>query len=292
VRNPERLRHVLSTLQHERDEAYRMTIEFPGGSVYDSVRVMRSRASWRYVGVTHEVLVRPGGNPDVPRLKGTSIIHHADSSSNAEENKKRRYEKDVELLQAEIDAGRGEPRTYFYLGLSHMWTGNNMMAVRTLEKRIAMGGWKEEVFIAKLNMARAAARLGMPWDKCHSLYLSAASLMPERAEPFADLAKHYADAEDHLLCVTYARAAFELPLPGDGHGLFIEKSVYDWYAADMLATHAYYLPPGVGFEELGLRAARKAAAHGPEEHKSRLLRNLALSIARVAVARAAGKSGA
>jgi glycosyltransferase involved in cell wall biosynthesis len=284
VTRPDRLWHFLSTRRRQRglsDEAYRVLIEFPG-SVYDSNRVIRSRAPWRYTGVTHEVIVRPGGNPEVPRVLGSTIIHHADSSPNAEVNKKRRYERDVELLEAELERDPTSSRTLFYLGCSYLWTGRNVEAIRTFKRRIDLGGWKEEVFAAKLLSARAACHLGLSWERCVSLYLEAHSYDPTRAEPLADIAKGYGERGDRAAAVVFARRAFEIPEPTGGMALFLERAVYTWLAADILAHHAYYTP---GCESIGLEAAKHAWEHGPPEQREHLARNLAVSLER------AGKAG-
>jgi glycosyltransferase involved in cell wall biosynthesis len=275
VREPKVLRQFLSTRQHEKDEAYRTTVEFLGILVYDSVRVMRSTSIWRYVGVTHEVLVKPGGNPDVLRINGCSIVHHDDASPNAVEKKKSRYAKDLQLLSAETRNNPTDTRAWCYLGLTHFWLGNYAEAIQALEKRVSFGGWHEEVFISKLTIARSASYL-FPWNLVLERYLEAFAHSPHRAEPLADVTKHYADEENHALAVMFGKIAFEIPLPKDAI-LFIEHGVYEWIVADLLATHAYYLP---GAEEIGLRAAEHAVKHGPAGHMPRLLENLRHSLIR------------
>lgn len=288
VKNPEAMRQFLSTRRHERgvnDECYRMVVEFKGATVYDSNRVMRSRARWRYVGVTHEVLMHPSGaNPHVPRIEGASIVHHVDTAPSTEEGERRaeaRHERDVRLLSAEVAKNEHDARSWFYLGLTHHWAGQDFQAFKALERRVKLGsgaGWSEEVYIARLTMARSSCRMGMSWSHSLQLYLEAHSFMPSRAEALADVTKHYAVAEDHALTVLFGKAAFAIPFPASS-GLFIERAAYDWLVADMLCTHAFYLE---GAEEVGLAAARHAVRGGPDWAMPRLLDNLRHSTLRAA----------
>ena len=269
VVEPKALRHYLLQRLVDpslRAEAYQVKVDYPG-CVYDSYRVMRSRAPWRYTGVTHEVLVRPGGNPSVDRVEGAHIIHHQDSKADSQQE---RYKRDVRLLSVEVEKNPTDTRSWFYLGLSKFWTGDNVGAIHAMQKRVELGGWGEEVFYARLIKARASCRLGLSWKNSLELYLGAHSARPSRAEPLADVAKHYHEAEDHASCVLFASRAFAIPYPTQDV-LFVEKAIYDWASADYLAIHAYYLE-GRENHELGMRAATHALKACPGD--ARMLENV------------------
>ena len=272
VENPAALRQFLATRRGERglqDEAYMVDVKFKGSMTYKSARVMRSWAKWRYVGATHEVLCRPGGNPDVLKVRGANIVFTGDSKNEGAY----KFSRDVVLLTKEVEEDPSNSRSWFYLGMSYYWAGQNFHAMRCLDKRIALGGWGEEVFIAKLTKARASCSLGISWSHCLELYLQAYTQAPHRAEPLADVAKHYHQAEDHACVVLFASCAFALPYPS-GDSLFVEDVVYSWVVADYLAIHAYY----VGEFELGERAAAHALKLCPGDE--RMQRNLAHYLSR------------
>ena len=71
-----------STLSAERDrhgpdrEAYYIQVHTPG-AVFDSARVVRAAAGWRFVGVVHEVLVHPERPPPTERIGGGARIVRA-----------------------------------------------------------------------------------------------------------------------------------------------------------------------------------------------------------------------
>ena len=269
VDNPKAMREYLAaraTDNRLQAEAYRVSVAYPGCD-YDSNRVIRSRAPWRYVGATHEVIVRPGGNPEVERVEGSKIIHHVDSKAESQQD---RYKRDVKLLSAAVKDDPSDTRAWFYLGLSKFWTGDNFGAIHAMQKRIDLAGWNEEVFYARLVQARASCRAGLPWSRSLEFYLQAHSTRPTRAEPLADVAKHYHEAEDHASCVLFASRAFAIPYPA-GDVLFVEKAIYDWAVADTLAIHTFYLE-GAHNHELGMRAATHALKGRPGD--PRLLENL------------------
>lgn len=246
-------------------EAYYVQVN-TAGAVFDSARVVRSCAGWRFVGVVHEVLVHPDRPPPTLRIGGTTIRHVADDQSGL--RSRMRWERDALLLERALEENPDAAREAFYLGMTYLWLGRNQEAMAALERRIALGGWREEVFYAKLSRARAANRAGRPWPEVLTLYLDAHGFAPHRAEPLCDIAMRYDAENDHALALLFARRAYELPLPA-GDTLFVEDEVYRWRAADLVGTHAYW----VGELSLGAEAARKAASARPDD--ARLAKNLA-----------------
>jgi glycosyltransferase involved in cell wall biosynthesis len=245
-------------------EAYYVRVETPGAT-FDSARVMDSRAGWRFVGAVHEVLTHPNRPPPAHRIPGVVIKHLADAPSEA--RSRARWERDVDLLERELARDPKASRAAFYLGMTLLWLGRNDAAIAALDRRVALGGWVEEVFYAKLSRARAADRASHPWPEVLSLYLDAYATAPHRAEPLFEIAAHYALQGNHALALLFARRAYELPLP-TSDTLFVEDEVYTWRSADLVGTHAYWM----GELVLGQQAARKAVAARP--HDARLRRNL------------------
>jgi hypothetical protein len=146
-----------------------------------------------------------------------------------------------------------------------LWLDRNEDAIAALDRRIALGGWTEEVFYAKLSRARSAHGR-RPWADVLLMYLEAHAAAPQRAEPLYEIALHDKEG-NHALALLFARRAHELPLPV-ADTLFVEEEVYTWRAADLVAAHAYWLGEFV----LGEQAARKALKAKPDE--VRLARNL------------------
>jgi tetratricopeptide (TPR) repeat protein len=253
-------------------EAYYVRVEVPGAS-FDSARVVRSSAGWRFRGAVHEVLTRADRPPPTRRIPDVHVRHVADARSAA--RSKARWERDVRLLEGELAANPEATRPAFYLAMTLLWLGRHRDAKAAFDRRIALGGWNEEVFQSRFSKARAAELAGDPWPAVLGLYLEAHSHSPHRAEPLHQIALHYDRAGDHALAFLFARRAYDLPLPA-GDSLFVDDDVYRWRSADLVGTHAYWL----GEFALGEAAARQAVHHGPAD--PRLARNLAFYEARKA----------
>jgi glycosyltransferase involved in cell wall biosynthesis len=247
-------------------EAFAVRVTVPSG-IFDSTRIFHSSAPWHFEGPVHEVLVRKTGAIPTSRIPGV-FLHHRDTAP--EGRGRERWKKDVELLKEELNQNPASSRSAFYLALTYYWLSDMQNAIAALDRRIAMGGWHEEIFFSLLTKGRALSSLGpLGKEAARDCFLKAHSLCPHRAEPLFDLASLYAgETEDHALVVLFARRAMELPLPSRDV-LFLDEDVYQWKAADLVGTHAYYL----GEMALGQSAAAVALKNGPPE-EARLLSNL------------------
>lgn len=232
---------------------------------FDSVRVLRPKSGWRFEGKVHEVLTHAERPLPSGHIEGVTIVHETDDHSQA--RSRARWERDVALLESEVALRPTLARPAFYLAMTLFWLGRYEDAIHAFDRRIALGGWAEEVFYAKLSKARAAKAAGRPWSEVLVMHLDAHAAAPQRAEPLFEVAMHYDAEGNHALALLFARRAYDLPLPAEDV-LFVEHEVYEWRAADLVGTHAYWL----GERALGELAARQAVTARPND--PRLVRNL------------------
>jgi glycosyltransferase involved in cell wall biosynthesis len=238
---------------------------------FDAVCVVRAAANWRYRGVVHEVLMGPNGEICNDRLAGPIIRH--DRAPVSEERSRARWTRDAELLARAIAQDPGDTRATFYLAQTLNWLGRSEEAIALYERRIALGGWVEEVYYSKLMIAQLCERLGRPWPEAQQRYLDAFAAAPHRAEPLCAIADHHIRSQAFTVAYLFARRAYELPYPEQDR-LFVDDAAYAWRAADLMATSAYY----AGDFEAGERAARQAIAARPDD--ARLQANLAFYLQR------------
>lgn len=250
-------------------EAYYVRVQ--AGIHFDSARVLRTRAGWRFVGAVHEVLTCPGKPPPTHRVPSTLIRH--DGGDVGFERSRKRWERDIGLLSGALEANPTDARSAFYLALTYRWLGRHEEAIQALERRVALGGWQEEVFQSKLEMAHSARDLGRPWASVMELYLDAHTTSPHRAEPLHAIALHYDRERNYALSLLFARRGFELPFPAQDR-LFVDEDAYTWKLADLVGTAAYW----VGEYELGEQAVRRALRHRPND--PRLQKNLSFYLER------------
>jgi glycosyltransferase involved in cell wall biosynthesis len=244
-------------------EAYYVRVEM--GIAWDSPRVARARAGWRFRGVVHEILTHADRPPPPHRIPDV-IIHHRPGEGSAERTR-RRWERDIVLLDGELARDPADARSAFYLAETYLWLERHDEAEQAFRRRIALGGWAEEVYESKMGLARVAAGAGRPWCEIEERYLDAHAFAPHRAEPLHALALYYDGFARHALTYLFARRGFELPLPVRD-SLFVDEEVYTWKLADLCASSAFW----VGEFAVGEAAARKAVQNRPGDE--RLQRNL------------------
>jgi len=232
---------------------------------FDSPRVLRSRAGWRFHGVVHEQPQRPNRAAPVHRVPEAFIRHERRGESAA--RTRDRWERDIRVLEAALARTPSDTRSAFYLGLTHMWLEHYEDAIAPLQRRIALQGWLEEVYYTKLQLALAYHKLGRPWREVLESYLDAHATSPHRAEALYYIAHHYSLAKEHALCMLFAQPAFALPVPPNER-LFVDEDIYRWKAADLVAGSAFY----VGQLDLGEAAARQTLKHQPSD--ARVQKNL------------------
>jgi glycosyltransferase involved in cell wall biosynthesis/GR25 family glycosyltransferase involved in LPS biosynthesis len=216
-------------------DAYRLRIgaEF----TYWRPQLFKLDKRWEYVGVVHEY-VRCLDEPHTDeRLLGDYFVASRRLGSRSRADDK--YLRDAELLRAAIKDDPDDARSVFYLAQSLYDAGQLTGAVQQYKRRIELGGWSEETFFAKLQLARCLDRLGSGSNEVVGRYLDAAAERPTRAEPLYEIARHYRLAGRFDLAYRYACAADELPLPDDE--LFLATDVYEWKARDERAISAFYV---------------------------------------------------
>ncbi len=244
-------------------EAYYVRVHL--GITFDSARIVRARAGWRFRGVVHEVLTHADRSPPSHRIPEVLIRHHPGRDS--QERSRKRWERDVGLLETTLATDHRDTRAAFYLANTLFWLKRYDEAEPAFARRIAMGGWREEVFESKLVLAKIAAAQNRSWLEVQSKYLDAHLWSPHRAEPLQAIAAHHDGLKQHALTFLYARRGYELPFPKQDT-LFVEEEVYTWKMADLVASSAFW----IGEFAIGEEAARKAARARPDD--ARLQQNL------------------
>jgi tetratricopeptide (TPR) repeat protein len=249
----------------------------PEGVAFSFMRTtfVRSRLPWRYVGVLHEVVDCPEPHTKTT-LGGLTIRYHADGARNADPVAK--YRHDAAVLEEALGAEPDNARYVFYLAQSYRDAGELDKSIEAYRRRVAMGGWAEEVWYSLLQLGVLHERLGHDRAQVVDAYLQAYQCRPSRAEPLCELARFHRGREQLALAHVFAAAACRIARPDDT--LFIDEAVYAWRCLDELAISAYY----VGQREEGLGAARRLLREGklPAGERPRVEANQAFYLERAA----------
>lgn len=274
------------------DPQWKARLEFPayridqhqGAFHHENLRLIRLDHDWRCVKRTHEFWAP---FPDVFPLKFDGV--HIDDWNDGGEHG-RKYERDVEMLSADLDENPGDARSLFYLGETfYHWAQaaeedfarKNPEAVKAgkysflaadrfrraaefYDLRWAAGDWDEERWFARYKQGLAELKLTALTKKIGpgiELLLEAYSYRPRRAETLAALARHLRESGSSAGAVLFAKQAMSLPPSGDT--LFIDEAARTTKVDEDLAISAYY----VGDIEGGMAACQRltrARERGPE----------------------------
>jgi tetratricopeptide (TPR) repeat protein len=243
--------------------AYYVTVELGKCCRFLSPRLARTSDGWRYEGVVHEILTKPGQTAPQLTVPEAYVYHQRTSTK---EQMRATWLRHKQLLEEELKRRPGHPRTTFYLAQTLQALGQNEQAQNLYESRAKMAGWKEETFIAIMRRGDCFNDLGQ-WQEAQTQYLLAYSMCPYRAEPLCKIANHYYDRHNLPLVHLFASRAAKIPYPKKAK-LFVDPNVYSFQSHDLLAISSYYVSE---FEEGRLAAMRALGAHPDDE---RLQKNL------------------
>lgn len=198
--------------------------------------LVRLGLGWIWRGVLHEGLY---SSPPLETRKLLGVwVRERREGARSRLPAAEKYAADAAVLQRALKHEPGNMRYAFYLAQSLRDAGRLSEACEAYQHRIGMGGWDEEVYYAKLQMASLLEIQGKPEGEVIAAYLQAYQSRPSRAEPLCALARYYRERNRFSVALLFAREAAKLPLPSDI--LFLDVSVYHWRSRDELAIAAYW----------------------------------------------------
>jgi glycosyltransferase involved in cell wall biosynthesis len=205
-------------------------VQRAGSISYHNARLLAINSGAKYEGVTHEYLAAaPSGV-----VAKAFFVDHADGSNRAD-----KFARDIRLLLADLERDSNNPRTWFYLANSYRDAGDHQKAIEAYRRRIEIGGWDEETWSARINLANELDKIGLE-DSYIKEALGAIQERPQRAEAYYALAKHYREKGQHNIAVLFAEAGMSKLRPDDR--LFIEDWVYEWGMREELSISGFFVP--------------------------------------------------
>lgn len=198
---------------------------------YGNVRLVKRTHPCRYVEPTHEYLDTGIGQP--PTLKGIWFRDWAEGSNRSDKS-----ERDMRLLRGALEKNPQNGRAHFYLAQTYKDLGRFLRAIEHYEKRIAIGGFPEEVWYSQYMIAVCERELGHEPEMVRAA-LKAFEMRPHRAEPLHVLAKYYRERGRNDLAVLYARHGADLAFPKEDI-LFVEPFVYEHGFREEISISGFY----------------------------------------------------
>ena len=199
---------------------------------YYNKRIFRSSLRYKCIGVTHEYWGCDDKDED-GKLADLYIDDIGDGGAKAD-----KFERDIRLLtQGLVDEPKNE-RYYFYLAQSYSDFGNKEDAIKFYKKRIEVGGWQEEVFIAYLRIGDIYSHLKQIENAIHYWSLGYEHL-PSRSETLFRIINAYRLLGKNQLALLYLKTALKIDYPHD-QVLFIEHPIYKYRLLDELSICGFY----------------------------------------------------
>jgi tetratricopeptide (TPR) repeat protein len=238
-----------------------------GSTTYRLEKVFNNRHRWWYEGVLHEYPATDATDP-VRLDVEVEVVGLFDSQRNRQ-TQVQKYARDAEMLHRALRAAPPHlvNRYTYYLARSYRDAGMMSHALGAFQRRVALGGWLEEVQDSLHQIALLTEALGADPETAYRLAVLAA---PDRAEPMVEYARWLRENGRYTEAMDTADRARSLVKPDVR--LFLDDNAYDWRGDDEygLALHA------LGHRDAALATWRAMLPDVPAEHLERVERNIML----------------
>lgn len=203
------------------------------------VQLMKLGLDWAWEGVIHEmqtsVHLPEAGRSKLPGAR----VRVLGGGARSQQPPQQRCARDIDVLRKALVDAPDNPRYVFYLAQTLRDSGQLQEAIEAYEHRVKIGGWFEEVYFSKFQIAVLRERTGASYDDVLAAYLDAYDYRPQRAEAPCELARHTRSHERYAVAYAFARIACSIERPDDL--LNVDLTVYHWRARDELALAAYFI---------------------------------------------------
>ena len=203
------------------DRAAMVPIRY-GALQYHRMAIVATASVYRWSGVVHEVIHDPTGTEPIehPTIQGMAIKVVGGGARSKDPLK---YQKDALALQEYLQQVPNDTRTVFYIAQSYRDAGDTAKAIEWYEKRVALNGWKEEVFWSLYQLAVL--------HNTDDAFARAARYASWRLEPIyhrARLARERGDYAMAFAMAVYGQAFLTdyTKLPPDT--LFLDQDIYKY----------------------------------------------------------------
>lgn len=203
---------------------------------YKNVRIVKNRNNTYYWGVTHEFVKTPEGSRYDTIPKNLMFINDIGDGG----AKSDKFERDIRLLKKGLEEIPNNDRYTFYLANSYRDHGDYELAIDAYRKRIAIGGWHEEVWYSHYSIGQCYKRLGkMP--EAMDAWLEGYQFFPQRIENLYEIANHYRYLGKNQLAYIFCNIARkQVELHPHPDYLFMHKDVYDYKLDYEMSIIGYY----------------------------------------------------
>ncbi len=243
-------------------------IRYEGDLDYRQPMLLNAQHDWAFRGVTHEY-IHAETAASRETLAQLTYQHHADGGMRSD-----KLTRDKKLLTAGLAAEPDNARSMFYLAQTLRDLREYTEAIEWYRRRVAAGGWAEEVWYSRYQIARLRQLTGASWDTVQAEYLQAFESRPTRLEPLYEIVRYYRERQKYHIAWLFARNARNTPYPDDL--LFVERPVYTYKLPLEYAICCHWT--GRYAEAMEVNNELLARADLPPEYQLTVIRNQKFSL--------------
>ncbi len=198
---------------------------------YFGRKIVKSGLQWKWVGVLHETL-QCQTNFTEEVYSGEYILHSTEEGSRGK-SVTNKFLNDAKVLECALKDEPSNTRYQFYLARSYFDAKEYDLAIDNFNKRIAMGGWEEEVFHSYLSIGLCHEKKKSDVEYIIESYLKSYNYRRLRLEGLFHAIR--VCRENSLFSTGYflSKNINEINIPPDI--LFIESDVYEWRLYDEIS---------------------------------------------------------
>ncbi len=205
------------------------------GLKYPRTQLVNNHLDWKWVGVLHEVVVCPDAKT-YGTLEGITNLVRCDGARSKDPKK---FQKDAQILEAALKKDPTNRRNQFYLAQRYLDAEENELAIQHYHKRVAMGGWDQEIFWSLLQIARLQEIQKRPKETIINGFTVAHMYRKTRAEPVYYLAEYLRKNQNYEEGYRISKRALFMPVPDDI--LFVYDWIYDYGMLLEFSICAYWV---------------------------------------------------
>lgn len=192
---------------------------------FGNIRIVRNNGLFKYIGVTHEYISTPEKN-SVYHFKRNELFIKDVGDGGSKHDK---FIRDINLLEEAIRVKPDCVRSHFYLANSYHDSRQYEKAIPIYERRIALGGWNQEVWYSYYRIGLCYKNLKQ-MEKAICSWLEGYSYLPNRIENLYEIIKYYRDTSKHNLSHNFYKMAKEVIARGEDRTgfLFLHNDIYEY----------------------------------------------------------------
>jgi tetratricopeptide (TPR) repeat protein len=203
---------------------------------YKNTRITKNNCGTSYWGVTHEYLQTPPGSNIQILPKNIAFIYDIGDGG----CKTNKFERDIKLLEQGLIDHPNNDRYTFYLANSYRNAGQIDNAIAMYKKRIAIGGWVDEIWNSYYSIGQSYKQMGDIPNAIHN-WMEAYNAYPERIESLYEIVQYYRIANKPKLAYEYYHIAKQVLLRNYNKDyLFMQKDVYDYKLDYEMTIFGFY----------------------------------------------------